>query len=71
MTSPPPARKRSPLLLALAILALASSFFIRGGTAGGVQSFLWRDRPLLAVGLVGLSVVLLGLWWLGSAAKSP
>ncbi len=63
-------QKRSTLVLVLAILAFASSFFIRGGSETGVQFFLWRDQPLVALALAVLAAVLLFIWWRGVASKS-
>ena len=69
MNSAKYARKRSTLVLVLAILSFASSFFIRGGSETGVRFFLWRDQPLVALALAILAAVLLFIWWRGVASK--
>ena len=70
MNSARPTRTRSTVLLVLAILAFACSFFVRGGSETGVRFFLWRDQPLVALALVAVSTVLLWFWWRGSGSRS-
>ncbi len=70
MNSAQPTRKRSTLVLVPAILAVASSFLIYGGSETGVRFFLWRDQPLVAAALLAVSAVLFWIWWRGAVSKS-
>ncbi len=71
MNDTPARRKRSPLVLALAILAFASAFFVRANFRSVQTYALWRDGPVLTVICLALSVVLLGVWLRGSGGKAP
>ncbi len=62
-------RKRSAVLLVLAILTFACSFLIYGDETG-VRFFMWRDQPVVAVTLLVVSAVFWWLWWRGAESKS-
>ena len=64
-----PTRKRSTMLLVLAILTSScSSVIYWDGT--GVRFFMWRDQPLVAVTLLVVSAVFWWFWWRGAGSKS-
>ena len=70
MNSVQTTRRRSAVLLVLAILTFACSFFIYGEGETGVRFFMWRDQPLLAVTLLVVSAVFWWFWWRGARSKS-
>ncbi len=70
MNSVQPTRKRSAVLLVLAILTFACSFTTYGESETGVRFFMWRDQPLLAVTLLVVSAVFWWFWWRGARSKS-
>ena len=70
MNSAEATRKRSAVLLVLAILTFACSFLIYGGSETGVRFFMWRDQPVVAVTLLVVSAVFWWLWWRGAGSKS-
>ncbi len=69
MNSAQATRKRSAVLLVLAILTFAFSFLIYWDETG-VRFFMWRDQPVVAVTLLVVSAVFWWLWWRGAGSKS-
>jgi len=63
-------RKRSTMLLVLAILTFACSFLMYGESGTGLRFFMWRDHPLIAVALLVVSAVFWWFWWRGAKSTS-
>ena len=63
-------KRRSSVLLWLAILTLGGSFIIYGESGRGVTVFTLRDQALIAAILVVVSAGLWYAWWQGRGPKS-